>query len=76
MKKISGYAKRLDVVVDEQIVDTSSSIVETIVDFAYRNNVDFIVTGSRGLNVFRTGPTGSLSQGILNEARSTVMVVK
>jgi len=76
MKKISGYARRLGIIVDEQIVDTSSSIVETIVDFAYHNNVDLIVVGSRGLNTFRATLTGSVSEGILREARCTVMIVR
>lgn len=74
--KISEYASKCGVNAEEQIVDTSSSIVETIADYAYRNNIDLIVMGNRGLTPFQELLVGSVAEGVLRQARCTVMVVK
>jgi nucleotide-binding universal stress UspA family protein len=76
MKKISEYAKKFRVPADEQVIDTSSLIVESIVNFAYRNEIDLIVTGSRGMNAYRETLLGSVSEGVMRETRYTTMVVR
>ena len=76
MNRIGEYARNLDVEANQEIIDTSSSIVGTIMDYVYRNNVDLIVMGSRGTNTFKTELIGSVSEGIFQGARCAVMIVR
>jgi nucleotide-binding universal stress UspA family protein len=48
----------------------------TIVEYAMKNNVDLIVTGSRGLSTIKRIILGSVSTRILNESKVPVLVVK
>ncbi len=76
MDRIETYAKKLGVRADLEILDTSSTIVDTITDHAYRNGVDLIIVGCLGMSEFRATLTGSVAAGIVREARCTVMVVR
>lgn len=62
-------------------VDAKGVIIEgepaaSIVEYATKNNVDLIVTGSRGLSTIKRLFLGSVSTKILNESRVPVLVVK
>ncbi|MCY0859002.1 MAG: universal stress protein [Sulfolobaceae archaeon] len=48
----------------------------TILDYANKNNVDLIVTGSRGLSTLKRLFLGSVSTRIVTEAKMPVLVVK
>ncbi|WP_174448507.1 universal stress protein [Conexivisphaera calida] len=50
--------------------------VESIVELAQGMGVDLIVTGSRGLSRLKRILLGSVSTGILTEAKCSVLVVK
>ena len=50
--------------------------VESIVKFAQERGVDLIVTGSRGLSKLKRILLGSVSMGILAEAKCSVLVVR
>ncbi len=50
--------------------------VESIVELAQEMGVDLIVTGSRGLSRLKRILLGSVSTGILTEAKCSVLVVK
>lgn len=76
MDRIGAYAVKRGVNVDKEVIDTSSSVVNTIADFAYRNDVDLILVGMRGTNEFKSAILGSVSDGIFQAARCSVMVVK
>jgi len=76
MDRIGGYATKRGVDIDKEIIDTSSSIANTIADFAYRNEVDLIVAGTRGTNEFKSAILGSVSEEIFQVARCSAMVVK
>jgi len=76
MDRIAEYARKLNVTSSKVIVDTSSSIVETIANHAYTNNVDLIVLGSSGMNEYRATLTGSVADGVVHAAQCTVMVVR
>ncbi|MCI2414335.1 MAG: universal stress protein [Candidatus Aramenus sp.] len=47
-----------------------------ILDYATKNKVDLIVTGSRGLSTFKRLLLGSVSTRIVQEAKIPVLVVK
>jgi len=76
MDRVYAYAKKLGVHADLEILDTSSTIVESIADYAYRNNIDLIIVGCLGMSEFRATLTGSVAEGIVHEARCTVMIVR
>jgi nucleotide-binding universal stress UspA family protein len=76
MDRIATYAKKLGVHADLAILDTSSSIVDSIADYAYRNRIDLIIVGCLGTTAFRATLTGSVAEGMVREARCTVMVVR
>ena len=50
--------------------------VETIVALADKKNADMIVLGCRGRNLVASAILGSVSHGVLHEAKRPVLVVK
>jgi nucleotide-binding universal stress UspA family protein len=54
----------------------SGEAVDTIVALAERKNADLIVVGSRGLGPVKATLLGSVSRGVLNDARRPVLIVK
>lgn len=53
-----------------------SSIVKAITDYAAREEVDLIVVGRKGTGGFKRLLLGSVSNGVINHAASTVLVVR
>ncbi len=54
----------------------SGSIVESILDYALKEQADLIVVGTRGLTGFKKLVIGSVSSGVLNHAHCSVLVVR
>jgi len=54
----------------------SGDAVDTIVAVADAKNADLIVVGSRGLGPVRTALLGSVSRGVLDDAKRPVLIVK
>jgi nucleotide-binding universal stress UspA family protein len=54
----------------------SGETVETIVALADTKNADMIVLGSRGRNAVTAALLGSVSQGVVHEAKRPVLIVK
>ncbi|BCS91701.1 Universal stress protein [Metallosphaera sp. J1] len=66
---------------DQAGVKAEGVIVEgdpatAIMDYASKNGVDLIVTGSRGLSTIKRMFLGSVSSRIIHEAKMPVLVVK
>lgn len=51
------------------------SVTEGIIEFAEEHDCDIIIMGSRGLGLFR-GMLGSVSRGVLHDAKLPVLIVK
>ncbi|MEM4080155.1 MAG: universal stress protein, partial [Metallosphaera sp.] len=47
-----------------------------ILDYASKNGIDLIITGSRGLSTIKRMFLGSVSSRIIHEAKMPVLVVK
>ena len=54
----------------------SGSVVEAIVDYAAKENVQLIVIGTRGMTGFKKMMLGSVSNGVVTHAHCPVLVVR
>ncbi len=54
----------------------SGEAVTEIVDLAKKQEVDWIIVGSRGLGGIRKALMGSVSSGVANKAHCSVLIVK
>ena len=76
MKRIEAFASRLGIAPKMEIVESSGSISDRIIDYAYRENINLIIAGDLGLNQYQSSLMGSVSTGILSKARCSVMIVR
>lgn len=58
------------------IEDENNSKIETIVEFIEKNNIDLVVTGSRGLSQFKQMLLGSIASGITSHSRCPVLIIR
>ncbi len=69
-------AKKLGIHVKTEVPEAVSSVVETIINHAAKENVDLIIVGTRGLGGFKKMLLGSVSSGIVSHADCPVLVVR
>lgn len=66
-----GIIAKIEIVDDER-----NSKIETIVQFIEKNNIDLVVTGSRGLSQFKRMLVGSVASGIITHSKCPVLVIR
>jgi len=66
-----GIMTKIEIVDDER-----NSKIETIVQFIEKNNIDLVVTGSRGLSQFKRMLVGSVASGIITHSKCPVLVIR
>ena len=66
-----GIIAKMEIVDDER-----NSKIETIVQFIEKNNIDLVVTGSRGLSQFKRMLVGSVASGIITHSKCPVLVIR
>jgi nucleotide-binding universal stress UspA family protein len=86
MRKAKEYANQFIIKLEEGIrkkgIGATSSIIETkslvkgIIDFANLKKVDLIVMGSHGRTGFKRMLLGSVSNGVIQQAKQPVLIVK
>ncbi len=59
-----------------EMVASPTSVVPAIVDYAEKNKIDLIVTGTKGRSGFAKLLVGSVASGVVTYASCPVMVVK
>jgi nucleotide-binding universal stress UspA family protein len=69
-------AKNKDIRVRGKVLTSAGTVVREIVDFASQERVDLIILGTRGLGGFKRMLMGSVSNGVVNHAGCSVLVVK
>ncbi len=69
-------AKKRGITARPEIPEAVSSIVETIINHATKENVDLIVIGTRGLGGFKKLLIGSVSSGVVTHAHCPVLIVR
>jgi nucleotide-binding universal stress UspA family protein len=58
------------------IEDEHNSKIETIVKFIEINNIDLVVTGSRGLSQFKQMLLGSVAYGVTSHSTCPVLIIR
>jgi len=76
LSNVSSLASKENVKFEAQVIDESSSVSGSLIDYAENNNIDLILVGSRGLGGFKRMLVGSVSQEIVNHAHCSVIVLK
>lgn len=74
--EVEKNASAQGVKVKAEIVASPTSVVPAIVDYAEKNKVDLIVTGTKGRSGFTKLLLGSVASGVVTYASCPVMVVK
>ena len=75
-EEIEKLARRNNVKIRTEIVESTMSAQGTIVRYAKEHNVDAIVVGTRGTSGFAKQLLGSTALGVVTYAHCTVIVVK
>lgn len=65
-----------NVQIKTEAVITAISVVEAIISYAEKENIDLIITGSRGHSAFKKLFLGSTASGIITYAHCPVMIIK
>jgi len=76
LSNVSSIASKENVKFEAQVIDASSSVSGSIIDYAENNNIDLILVGSRGLGGFKRMLVGSVSQEIVSHAHCSVIVLR
>ena len=71
-KKAAARGVKLKV----EMIASPASVVPAIVDYAEKNKVDLIVTGTKGRSGFAKLLLGSVAAGVVTYASCPVMIVK
>jgi len=69
-------AKKRGVTVKADIPEATTSVVETIVNHAVKENADLIIVGTRGLGGFKRLLLGSVSNGAVSHAHCPALVIR
>ena len=74
--KVVPIANALGVKVRENVLKGDTSVVQSLTDYASSQAVDLIVVGRKGSGGFKRLLLGSVSNGVVNHAASSVLVVR
>jgi nucleotide-binding universal stress UspA family protein len=76
VNKIKKKAIKMDVTVKTDVLVKYTSVVREIVEYAQKNRINLIITGSRGNTGFKKMLLGSIASGVVTYAHCPVLVVK
>jgi nucleotide-binding universal stress UspA family protein len=76
LEDIRKEAEKNHILFKIEAIETTSSTVKAIIDYAETNNIDVILLGNKGSSKIERAMLGSVASGIINNARCSVMVVR
>jgi nucleotide-binding universal stress UspA family protein len=76
IEEVASFAASLGVNARTRVLKRATSIVKAITDYASSQQVDLIVVGRKGMGGFKRLLVGSVSNGVVNHATSSVLVVR
>lgn len=74
--KVKKKAMDKNVTVKTDVLIKVTSVVKEIVEYAEKQKIDLIITGSRGKTGFKKMLLGSVASGVVTYANCPVLVVK
>ena len=74
--KVASIAATVGVKVRKSVLKDATSVVRSLTDYASSQAVDLIVVGRKGTGGFKRLLLGSVSNGVVNHAASSVLVVR
>lgn len=75
--KVKAMAKAEDIAdVQTEIFIDVKSVIESVVDYASRRNIDLIVIGTRGRTGLKRFLMGSVTNGVVQHAHCPVLLVR
>lgn len=75
-KEINKRAEKMNVQIKTEVVFTVISIVEGILTYAEKENIDLIIIGSKGKSGWKKLIVGSVASGISTYAHCPILIVK
>jgi nucleotide-binding universal stress UspA family protein len=75
ISKLEPKLKKSNISFKSAVLD-STSIPESLISYAEKNDVDLIVMGSRGLGSFKKLLLGSVASGVSQHSKCPVLIVK
>ena len=75
-KEINRKAEKMNVQIKTEVVFTVISIVEGILTYAEKENIDLIIIGSKGKSGWKKLIVGSVASGISTYAHCPILIVK
>lgn len=75
-EQVETKASSEGISIKTEMLASPTSVVPAIVDYAEKNSVDLIVTGTKGRSGFTKLLLGSVASGVITYANCPVMVVK
>ena len=76
LEDIRKDAENSNILFRIEAIETTSSTVKAIIDYAEKNTIDLIVLGHQGRSKIERTILGSVASGVVNNARCSVMVVR
>lgn len=76
LKDIKKEAEENNVLLKIEAVETTSSTVKSIIDYAESHGIDLIVIGNKGRSKIERALLGSTAAGVTNNAKCSVLVTR
>ena len=74
--KIEAKARSTGVALKTEVIASQAAVVKAIISYSEKNNIDIIVTGTKGRTGLSKMFVGSVASGIVSDSACPVLVVK
>lgn len=74
--EVKKMASNRSINVHSEVIVAVGSIVDEIVDYSFRENIDLIVVGTRGMSGINKLMIGSTASGVLRHSYCPVLIIK
>ena len=76
LDKVQKMASNRSINLKLEVIVAVGSIVDEIVDYSFRENIDLIVVGTRGMSGINKLLLGSTASGVLRHSYCPVLIIK